>query len=134
MRVYKFMPPYDNQGNTNFPLTMKRSGVYLIKENGVLVYVGYSETNLYKTMYRHFQYWKDKQYRVTYSDKLKTGSYLVRVIFCTPAQAFRLEGALILKYRPRDNAHQYEGYELDEKDEKILSQYKETITERDAPF
>ena len=33
----------------------KRPGVYLIYKKGVLSYVGYSGTDVYKTMYRHFQ-------------------------------------------------------------------------------
>jgi hypothetical protein len=56
----KFLPPYDENGKTNFP-SRKRTGVYLIKENGIIVYVGYSGKDLYKTMYRHFEQWTGKQ-------------------------------------------------------------------------
>lgn len=34
-----------------------KSGVYFIKENGILVYVGMSRSNLQEALYRHFQDW-----------------------------------------------------------------------------
>jgi hypothetical protein len=91
---------------------LKQSGVYLIKSkrSGKIVYVGYSTSQLYRTLYRHFQQWKDisrtVQTRFTYS---KTG-YTVRVIFTTPARAASLEKYLIMKLQPRDNSLKYEMY------------------------
>lgn len=104
MKVTRFYPPYQPNGKTTFPEAQKKSGVYLIKKDKKLVYVGYSETDLYKTMYRHFQSWNDPtQYRVTYQKQLKKHSFTVRIIFCTPGQAKRLEAYLILRYTPEDN-------------------------------
>lgn len=113
-------------------------GVYLIYENDFLVYVGYSQSNLYKTMYRHFQSWKtSKQYRAVYdADKI-----LVRVIYTkTGTKAKKLETALIIKYKPRDNANIYNLFETDEKEEKVFAEYIneaiEPIAEykQDLPF
>jgi len=108
----------------------RQNGVYLIKYNGQIVYIGYSAGSLYKTITRHFQSWKDKnQVRVTYP---QSESYKVRVVYTrTGSQAAELERALILKYRPKDNPNKYENY-LFTKDE------KNTITEiydnSEAPF
>jgi Uri superfamily endonuclease len=110
--------------------TKRQNGVYLIKYNGEIVYIGYSAGSLYKTITRHFQSWKDRtQTRVTYP---QNEAYKVRVVFTrTGSQAAELERALILKYRPRDNPNKYENY-LFSKDE------KNTITEiydqTEAPF
>lgn len=136
MKVFKFFSPYRAGGKTTFPDSRTRTGVYLIKENGKLVYVGYSGTDLYKTMYRHFQEWNDRtqQIRITYYNKLKTNNYTVRIIYCTPKQAARLEGALILKHQPRDNTNTYLGFELDNADHQILDDYKFAIVEQEAPF
>ncbi|MBC8051867.1 MAG: GIY-YIG nuclease family protein [Sphingobacteriaceae bacterium] len=144
MKVFKFQPPYKPNGRTNFPEMQKRSGVYLIKENGKLTYVGYSGTDLYKTVYRHFQYWSPReykngraipaQYRVTYKNKLKTHSYTVRIIYCTPGQAQRLEKLLIKKHKPRDNDFKYDSYELDFNDNRTYQIYQDTIPLSEVPF
>ena len=113
----KARPPYDEKGNTNFP---KRgvSGAYLIYKNGVLRYVGMSQSNVYRTMYRHFQSWEDsKQVRVTYK-QLK--GILVRVIYCSPTNAAKIERALIVKYRPQDNPDKLQNYILTPGEQSIV--------------
>ena len=93
MKKSKWRPPYTKDGKTNFPLR-KKSGVYLIKKKdlGSIVYVGFSGSDLYKTMYRHFQQWTHPQQPVvTYVNQdrnnffspgyllyTKTGSYFRR--------------------------------------------------------
>ena len=57
MKKFNFLPPYQKKGKTTYPETLNKSGVYLIKENNVQVYIGYSGLNLYRTMYRYFQAW-----------------------------------------------------------------------------
>lgn len=90
----------------------QQSGVYLIKSerSGKIIYVGYSQNSLYKTIYRHFQTWKDssrsKIERFTYNKE----GYQVRIIFTTPARAAILEKYLIQKLKPRDNDFKYELY------------------------
>ena len=107
-----------------------RAGVYLIKESGVIVYVGYSGYDVYKTMYRHFQEWNHQtQEVVTYN--ADSGRYTVRVIYCTPQQAAALELALIKRHNPRDNADKYNAVQLDAKARRALESYQDT--EAEAP-
>lgn len=102
------------------------SGVYMIYKNGNLVYVGFSRFSVYKALYRHFQQWNDKrQIRVTYNPT----EVKVRVIYCTPQQADKLEKALILKYKPKDNPQQYDLYEADKSEIKVLEKF-----ENDTPL
>jgi hypothetical protein len=139
MKKFRFRPPYSDDKNiiagiTAFRPSLKRSGVYLIKENNEIVYVGFSGTDLYTTMYRHFQTWNDKKGpRVTYFSKLKKKYYTVRVVYCTPLQAAKLEKSLIAKYQPRDNV-QYIDHELLKSDLNVLSLYNDTPVERISPF
>ena len=114
MKVYKFAPPYrpgktKGSTRTTFPETRDHAGVYIIKEDGKVVYVGFSSYSVYKTMYRHFQVWNHKfQQVVSYATRLGRHAYTVRPILCTDRQAYALEKRLIKKYHPRDNELQYE--------------------------
>ena len=122
MKASRFLPPYDKAGRTTFLYTQGKSGNYLIKENGKVVYVGYSGTNLYKTMYRHFQYWSSWWHSITYADRLKSKKYTVKVILCGKKQAAILERVYILLLKPRDNEEKYQDYEMTAKDREILKQ------------
>ena len=123
MKKYRFIKPYLDDGKTNLRETIEKSGVYLIHKKGDVkpVYVGMSGTNLYKTILRHFQSWEDKQTRVTYPKQ----GYLVRVVTCTPLQAAKLERALIVKYKPKDNPNKYDNYMLDLTDKKAIQVYED---------
>jgi len=135
MKVFKFHPPYQPNGKTTFPETKDRTGVYVIKENGKVVYVGYSGGNLYKTMYRHFQVWNHRgQYVVSYADRLKQNKYTVRVIFCTAKQAGSLETSLIKKWRPRDNEMKYQSYKQVAYDMETMQVYAGTDPTEEVPF
>lgn len=84
-------------------------GVYIIKNlENKIVYIGFSATDVKKTMYRHFQKWNDPTQRRTVYSNL-TG-IKCRVVFTTAKKAPILEEALILKYKPRDNAQKLEMY------------------------
>ncbi len=135
MKKFKFLPPYKSPGKTMFPEIQRRSGVYLIKENAKLVYVGMSGGNLYKTLYRHFEAWHHpSQEVVSYQSKMKQFKYTVRCVLCKPGQAVRLEKYLILKFQPRDNEIKYTNYQLSAFDEKIFETYTETQTINEVPF
>lgn len=114
MRLAKsrFKPPYDKNGRTTLRHTNGKKGVYLIKVNGKLRYIGYSGSNLYKTIYRHFQSWDDpRQARVTYKDILDRERVTVRVVLTNRSdQAAKLEKALILLHQPADNPDKLERY------------------------
>ena len=136
----KKKPPYTQDGNTTFNQRNK-AGVYLIyKKDSGLVYVGHSKTDLYTTLYRHFQSWEDKkQVRISYANdfifntpKSEYGKkFSVRVIYCTPSQAVKLERALILKYRPKDNPDKLEQYQISFEDKEQIRKIDELP---EAPF
>jgi excinuclease UvrABC nuclease subunit len=131
MHKYRRQAPYTN-GKTNFRYTAGKSGVYLIYKNDSLKYVGMSKTDVYKTMYRHFQSWNDPtQIRITYNGKSK--ALRVRVILCTPAQAVRLEKMLILKHKPKDNPNKYNSFKPVQLDKKALDDFLGTKVES-CPF
>jgi excinuclease UvrABC nuclease subunit len=94
-------------------------GVYIIFKKNTMVYCGYSKTNLYKTLYRHFQEWKtSSQVRTIYKN---LNDITVRVIYCKDGnQASRLEKAIIIKYKPRDNTNKYNQYTMDFKEKEIF--------------
>jgi len=135
MKVFRFIPPYKSNNRTAFPQTKQRAGVYIIKENNKIVYIGHSQGNLYKTLYRHFQAWNHKSQEViTYQSRLKKHKYTVRVIFTTAPQAIRLERYLVIKYRPRDNDLKYENYQLNFHDNKTAETYNQTPITTEVPF
>lgn len=142
MKASKFFKPYFEQSG-KLKCSLKNTfenkvGVYLIKNSaGEIVYVGSSTSNLYKTLYRHFQSWKDaKQFRATYP---KTG-YEIRVITTTEKQAERLEKFLIGKLKPVDCLIKYKKYfESEEvkpefKITKIEPIEKKDLLDNDCPF
>ena len=107
-----FLSPYTPEGKKNINSLFwdkKQIGVYFIKEGDQIIYVGYSGSQLCKTIYRHFQSWNDKQQeRYIYPHSCK-----VRVIFLNSAKrAAELEKYLVKKLRPRDNKNKYDQIEL----------------------
>jgi hypothetical protein len=126
MKQSKAIPPYNKLGRANYPIRGK-SGVYIIYENDKPVYVGYSQSDLYKTMYRHFQNWNHTgQEVVSYLSLMDSNKYTVRVIYCTPKQATSLEKQLIIKYQPRDCENKYQGYKPDRYDKDVILNYAKT--------
>ena len=119
---YKNIKPYNEKGKPTFK---KRNvkGVYIIRNKKDILYIGYSGTDLYKTMYRHFQKWNDKsQVRIEYKNinNLKIDIILTS----TKLQASRLEKALIIKYKPKDNPEQYWlNFDTDDKEQEIYKEY-----------
>jgi excinuclease UvrABC nuclease subunit len=109
MKISKFFPPYYKSNDLD-KCTLKtdyqkKSGVYFIKDNtNTTIYIGHSSTNLYKTIYRHFQEWNDKRQERKVYNKF---NYTIRIITTTPTQAPRLETYLIKKLKPRDNEIKY---------------------------
>lgn len=124
----KWFAPYLGPGKTAARYLSGKSGVYIIKsgKSNQVLYVGYSGSDLYKTLYRHFQSWDDRsQQRVSYSSN---GNYLVRVIQCSKAQAWRLEEILRDKLKPRDNpAPLPPDWKTDATGKKVYEEYKEVF-------
>jgi excinuclease UvrABC nuclease subunit len=133
----KFTAPYKKDGKTAFPEMKGKNGVYLIKEDGKLVYIGHSCKHLYKIIYRHFQRWQESSlisgrrlYHTTYKNKMRRHRYTVRIVLTnTCAQAERLERALIIKHQPRDNRQKYDQYKIDFRDKKMVETYEKKNTE-----
>ena len=136
--------PYTPAGN--YTLKVTAPGVYILREAGRIVYIGFSGTDVRKTMYRHFQKWTDKRHpdnrraylydRVTY--KGKEDKFTAQVFFCkTSKEAAALENALILKYEPRDNAAKLDIFSAGVKRD-VLSKAEAaalySVTEEENPF
>jgi hypothetical protein len=128
VKVSSFATPYIKPRQTRFISSRWQAGVYLIKENGTLVYVGYAgECNKVAPA----------PYRVSYRQQMSSNTYEVRLIHCSKKQASRLEKVLILRYNPRDNRIKYQQYELDKWDKRIENTYAaiEAVEQgEDAPF
>ena len=99
----------------------KKSGVYIIKKNSKVVYIGHSKTDVKKTLYRHFQVWNDRRHpdnkkvsiheRVTYFGQ-DYDNFLIKVFFTNTArQAEELEKNLIIRLKPKDNEIKYLNYQ-----------------------
>jgi murein DD-endopeptidase MepM/ murein hydrolase activator NlpD len=87
------------------------SGVYLIRQDGELVYVGASVGRLYDTMTRHFQVWRRWKgfWKGQYGEGHDPGltydrdSVEVAVRITRASEALDEEARLIQRLRPRDN-------------------------------
>jgi excinuclease UvrABC nuclease subunit len=131
--VFKSTNPVRYSDAATKALDIKK-GVYIIKEDGVIVYIGSSLTNIYRTFTRHFQKWDDGQYRTTYQGKIKSKTYTVRVVkgLRTDAQVLNLEKALVFKYQPRDNKFKLDLFNYKGDVKKIVDFYVNEYLE--APF
>lgn len=145
--VYKTIPTKTKNGKTNFSSFRGKPGVYLIAENGKIVYVGYSKSDVYMAMMRHFYSWEDQRVdgrvfeRVSYVNKLKRNRYTARIVTTTPKRAEILEALLIKKHSPRDKEAPRDNTETEFKtieknkplSKQVLRQYTEAELE-DVPF
>lgn len=133
MKKTKFFKPYI--GPNKCTLKATGSGVYLIKKNDSVIYVGMSFNDVKRTMYRHFQQWNDERTTYTknsqgfdrvsfYGENLNL--FKCRVIFTnTGEQASRLEALLIKKLNPSRNKSKY--YFLTKTQEYVtMNQYTST--------
>lgn len=115
----KWITPYINNKTTKH-FSYKRKGVYLIrvKNTNQILYIGMSNSNVYKALYRHFNRWNDHPCRVV----LDRNICEVRVIIDLE-NPHEIEKRLIRKFLPQCN---HEMYECD------LGEYKEVLEE--VPF
>ena len=130
MIKHKFTKIYNSDGTTNVRYFWKKKGVYEIFENENLIYIGYSATNLYRTLLRHFQKWHDSDQpdRIFYTSK---SNMYVRITTFAKSTAdekiHNLEMDLIRKFKPRDNKIKYDLFtNIDNKDktrQEIVSKY-----------
>ena len=126
MKKTKTFKPYEAPSVCTLKTT--GPGTYIIYKEGRPVYVGFSASDVKKTMYRHFQSWNDPtQRRVTYK---QLANITCRVIFTTAQRAAQLEEYLILKLKPRDNEQKLNLYTQSQLN-KIEQEYFQAI---EAPF
>jgi len=132
MKKFRRTQIYKAEGQTNVSTTRNRAGVYLIYKDRQLVYIGMSQSNIYKALLRHFQEWNDRnQIRVTYP---QLPEYKDSIVYTTAKQAPRLEKALIIRLQPRDNPNKYQQMELTAELERAHRTYLETYSSGEAPF
>ena len=137
-KPFKKSPTGASKQVANFPIRNK-PGAYIIFEGKKVIYVGYGK-NVYMAMYRHFYPYRDKlpQSRVYFENKEKLKCQVIYTK--TASQAHKLEIALIFKYNPPLNLNKYKGFEADESEKKILTEYYLTpskdieIYKGDIPF
>lgn len=122
MKKTRFVHPFPNQvSNIRAFKQRNRPGVYIIKKQNSYLYIGYSSTDVVKTMYRHFYPWNDFQYRVTFSST--DPNIKVRVIYTNkPSQAAALESALLKKYKTKYN-YQMPSSKKTQMDQNVLGSY-----------
>ena len=85
----------------------KKPGLYFIKVDDKLVYIGMSRKNIYHALYRHFEKWDDHPARVIFPfrDNLQ-----VRVLITHAAEAY--ERRLIKLFKPKLNKFLYDDFEF----------------------
>jgi hypothetical protein len=106
----EFVPPFAAAKKRSLSAYMRQAGIYLIKENDIIVYVGMSKSCVVKACYRHFERWNDSRGipRMTYKEFLETYSYSVLIIPVCAHQVEGFERALIVALKPRDNKNKLE--------------------------
>lgn len=114
MKRTKLVAPYSgDEKHETIKVSKPKPGVYYIYRDKEIKYIGYSGSDVLMTMYRHFRQWNDTQTRNVYK---RSGS-LVKVIFCaSKSEAAKLEQALILKLRPKDNERKIISYSIPDLD------------------
>ena len=107
-----FKPFIDRPGRTYKKRAYSKRGVpgvYLIRENGVLVYIGMSKVCVCEALYRHFYRWTPTithKGGVSYWDKMETNDYEVNLIELSSSEAaIQMEAGFIFMCTPRDNRH-----------------------------
>ncbi len=89
------------------PCPIRQKGIYLIREDGVVVYVGHSGNCLRKRCYRKFEEPNAYQRRtpeVSYKSRLDLHVYEVAFVICPEVEdRMLIEANLIDEFKPRDN-------------------------------
>jgi hypothetical protein len=144
----RFVPVYKEyaypelgwRSKTNIAFARNKAGVYQIKEDGKLVYIGASRADVYRKALRHFEPYVGKEgSKQEYYKHIETKAYTIRITLTnTPEQAYLLEAALINKYKPRDNYIQPTIFDnKTRKAEAILTEYEDLSPQHidvEAPF
>lgn len=129
MKASKYFKPYFKTAKGKEKCSLnneftKKAGAYLIRDadSKEPLYVGMSKTNIYRTLYRHFQSWTDGQHRVTFK---KFNDVEVRIIETTATEAARVERFLIRKTKPSKNVIEHVEETAGDEKEIVFSNVKE---------
>jgi hypothetical protein len=138
--VFKSLPVKELgwRTETNIAFAIGKCGVYQIKENGVLVYIGASK-DVYRKAIRHFEPYAAKEgSKQDYHKYLDQNDYTIRITLTnTIQQAYLLEASLIATKQPRDNYIQPSlWFTQTKKTDKILDEYDNipTMSLDNVPF
>lgn len=139
-KVYQFQPVFNGKCSggrkTSYPELKNNAGVYIIKEDGIVVYVGMSSSCAFKACYRHFYVWNDKRgnhYRTTYIDTLDTKEYTIMIMPMDKTQAGDFEKSMIMALKPRDNRQTYQKIFDDMVENEIISRVKQVESKQLIP-
>lgn len=136
--MQQFVKPYIGKAGKYKRRTIRsrgQSGIYIIREDEVIVYVGMSVSCVTEALYRHFYIYNDSHQQSRHFYSLDTLlNYDVFILVCTKDEAPKLERGLILSLEPRDNVDRFKKY-LQQLQEpvKAVSVIEEVIIE-DMPF
>ena len=122
-----FKDKHDKRRRT-FSALSGKSGVYIIKNKGSVVYVGMSVYCVVKACYRHFYKWELKSRNsskrvITYVDE-PLDFFEVCILETSPEEAIKMETALIVCLDPRDNSYDGE-HQIKEFINKYTAKYYE---------
>ena len=116
----QWFEPYNEKDKTNYSkITTKKYGVYFIRDKATKenLYIGHSKSNLYKALYRHYQYYNDSDTQAR--NNYERHETEVMLATSSKANAYKLERHFILEYNPKDVTHKYEAYQEEEKTQTI---------------
>ena len=144
LKATRFFKPYTGR---TINLKSTGTGVYIIKKNDKVLYVGMASKDVARTLYRHFQTWTDNRSsytkknqifeRVTYKGE-NMDLFLIKVIYCpTEREASILEQLLVLKLKPRDNEQKlylFKTYEYDSLENKLDHSKFISAADDEPPF
>ena len=134
VKAAKARTVYKEPGKPNLKRFSGLSGVYIIYREGLKSpdYIGYSGSDLYKTITRHFQSWNDPtQVRVTFTQSEKRK---VKILLCTPAKAAKIEALLIAKFRPIYNPKKIRLSQIKPEQQNKIESYLSDIEPLEAEF
>ncbi len=128
------------KGKKKRSLTKRKiAGVYFIKEDGIIVYIGMSQSCLISALYRHFYRYSDSHRKPRTYYKSNNANFEIAIIQTSKEDAPILERGLILSVNPRDNRDKFASYldflSVQNIEKKIEVVEEEIITEDfDMPF
>jgi len=127
-----FFSPFDDRDKSTFnKLIDAKSGVYLIKDDllNEIVYIGFSGSQLFKTIYRHFYEYRQNNTRVYFPRQMRP-QIKIAVCLCEPDNAWILEKYLIFMDKRLVNTNKYE---ILNNDYEIVSNYDIQLPDANVP-